>query len=349
MLDESGDASEEESDAPGDTPPEISRSVPLSSKDLQITGTLDLVTTQEDLAVPTETKRGRVPDNAERSWEPERVQLMAQGLLLREHGYSSTHGILYFASSKTRVQISFSPELEERTFQYIREAIALSECNVCPPPLDDSPKCGGCSLAGICMPDETRMLSEQQVPDIRRLFSAREYAVPLYVQEQGARVGKSGLEIVVRKKDEILARVKLKDMSQLVLLGNISVTAQTINWLCQEDVPIVHLTMGHWFCGITTGISLRNAYSRVAQYKTADAPERCLEFAKSIVQAKAYNQRTMVRRNSSKTNSKTLSAIQNLMKKIKKFSINGTFTGIGRQCGGVVFWGVFRTYFAERF
>ena len=30
------------------------------------------------------TKRGRVPNNSQRSWEPERVQLMAQGLLLRE-------------------------------------------------------------------------------------------------------------------------------------------------------------------------------------------------------------------------------------------------------------------------
>ena len=42
--------------------------------------------------MPVETKRGRVPDRPERSYEPERVQLMAQGLLLREHGYTCTHG-----------------------------------------------------------------------------------------------------------------------------------------------------------------------------------------------------------------------------------------------------------------
>jgi|GEM_PF-1930593 len=76
----------------GDEPPTITRSVPLSSTLLGITGKLDLVATAGTDAVPVETKRGRVPNNEQRSYEPERVQLMAQGLLLREHGYTCDHG-----------------------------------------------------------------------------------------------------------------------------------------------------------------------------------------------------------------------------------------------------------------
>ena len=68
--------------------------------------------TDGDEAVPVETKRGRVPENAERSWEPERVQLMGQGLLLREAGYRCDHGLLYFAGSRTRVRIDFTEALE---------------------------------------------------------------------------------------------------------------------------------------------------------------------------------------------------------------------------------------------
>ncbi|MCC5840729.1 MAG: CRISPR-associated endonuclease Cas1 [Opitutales bacterium] len=34
-----------------------------------------------------------------------------------------------------------------------------------PPPLDDSPKCPGCSLVGICMPDESRLLAQAPPPD----------------------------------------------------------------------------------------------------------------------------------------------------------------------------------------
>ena len=86
----------------------------------------------------------------------------------------------------------------------------------------------------------------------------------------------------------------------------------------QENVPIVHFTMGHWFCGITTGISLRNAYSRAAQYKTADLADKSLEISKAIVTAKAQNQRTMVRRNTQKNTAETLAGMKKLIKKIPK-------------------------------
>jgi CRISPR-associated protein Cas1 len=63
----------------GDEPPITSRSVQLGSARLGITAKMDLVSTAGDEAVPVDTKRGRVPNNPQRSWEPERVQLMAQG------------------------------------------------------------------------------------------------------------------------------------------------------------------------------------------------------------------------------------------------------------------------------
>lgn len=99
----------------GDEAPAVSRSVSLGSETLGLTAKLDLVSTAGDEAVPVDTKRGRVPNNPERSWEPERVQVMAQGLLLREHGYRTDHGVLYFAGSRTRVDVPFTAELEART------------------------------------------------------------------------------------------------------------------------------------------------------------------------------------------------------------------------------------------
>ncbi|MDP2815276.1 MAG: CRISPR-associated protein Cas4, partial [Rectinemataceae bacterium] len=83
-----------------DEPPRVSRSVSLGSITLGISAKLDLVETDKNEAVPVETKRGKVPDNPERSWEPERVQLMVQGLLLRESGYHCNRGILYFSGSR---------------------------------------------------------------------------------------------------------------------------------------------------------------------------------------------------------------------------------------------------------
>jgi CRISPR-associated protein Cas1 len=291
----------------GDDPPAVARSVPLSSDILGLSAKLDLVSTDGDLAVPVETKRGRVPDNAQRSWEPERVQLMAQGLLLRENGYHCDHGILYFAGSRTRVQIDFTDELEARTralLQLARDAVHLT---VLPPPLEDSPKCVGCSLAGICLPDETNALlrvpadpSAEITVDgrpTRRLYPVRDDATPFYVQEQGAYVGCSKQRITVKKSGEELASVKLQDISQLVLLGNVQVSTQAVQTLCEASIPVVYLSTGHWFYGISHGISLRNAYDRAAQFRVATEPQRCLAFARQVVCDKAENQRTLLRRN----------------------------------------------------
>lgn len=54
-------------DEAGDEPPRIARSVSLGSDRLGLTAKLDLVSTAGDEAVPVDTKRGRVPDNPERS------------------------------------------------------------------------------------------------------------------------------------------------------------------------------------------------------------------------------------------------------------------------------------------
>jgi len=288
----------------GEEPPTISRSVTLGSETLGIVSKLDLVSTAGDEAVPVETKRGRVPDTPQRSWEPERVQLMAQGLLLREAGYRCDHGVLYFAGSRTRVDVPFTAELEARTLRFIREARSAARRTTLPDPLEDSPKCNGCSLSGICLPDETLALravppteAQEGWASVRRLYPGRGHAVPLYVQEQGARVGKRRTVVVVRKGEEELGRARLKDLSQLVLCGNVSVSAQAIHLLCEANVPIVHLSRGHWFYGVTTGISLRNAYDRAAQFRAAADPSLALRFARAVVSAKGANQRRLLVRN----------------------------------------------------
>ena len=307
----------------GDEPPTISRSVALGSERLGLTAKLDLVSTADEFAVPVETKRGRVPDNEQRSWEPERVQLMAQGLLLREHGYQCDHGVLYFAGSRTRVDVPFTADLEARTLDLLAQAKQAVTATTMPPPLDDSPKCVGCSLAGICLPDETLALTRlgdqaAEPPDVRRLYPARDDSLPLYVQEQGATVGKSGDCLVIRKGKDELGRSPLKDISQLVLCGNISVTAQTIHLLCEAGIPVVHLSSGHWFYGITAGITLRNAYARQAQFQAAADPARRLALAKAIVAAKGSNQRTFLRRNASPPPDGDLDEMADLLRKVEQ-------------------------------
>lgn len=287
----------------GDDPPEIARSVSLAADDLGLMGKLDLVSCDPEggEAVPVETKRGQVPAVPLRSYPPERRQLMAQGLLLRRHGYRCDHGFVYFAGSRTRVRVDFDAQLESETLQAIAAARAGRSATDLPPPLEDSPKCWGCSLCAVCLPDETGLLRSGQDPgqgpDPRRLFPARDHATPFYVQEQGARVGKNGERLTVAKGDSRLGEARLLDVSQLVLFGNVSVSAQCLHLMLEKGIPVIHFSTGGWFHGVTHGNEVENAYARSAQYAAAADPAMRRSFATEIVRAKAANQRVLVLRN----------------------------------------------------
>lgn len=292
----------------GDPPPEIARSVSLADDELGFMGKLDLVSADPEggEAVPVETKRGRVPNVPLRSYPPERVQLMAQGLLLRRHGYRSDHGYLYFAGSKTRVRVDFDAELERQTLEIIaavREGRAATEM---PPPLEDSPKCWGCSLCGICLPDETRELRESlnekeadAGTDPRRLYPARDRATPFYVQEQGARIGKTNERLTVTKDGEIIGETRLIDTSQVVIFGNVQISSQAMHLLMDRGKPIIHFSTGAWFHGLSHGMGIENSYSRAAQYAAAADPNICSRFTIPLIHAKVANQRALILRNGS--------------------------------------------------
>lgn len=72
---------------------------------------IDLVDLSAGNAVPVDYKRGKVPDVPGGAWEPEQVQLCAQGLILRENGYHCEGGFLYFVDSRRRVSIPFDEPL----------------------------------------------------------------------------------------------------------------------------------------------------------------------------------------------------------------------------------------------
>ena len=76
------------------------RSVLLSDDALGAIARNDLIEGQGNVVTPVDYKHGTAPDVPEGAWEPERVQVCIQGLLLRANGYTSTEGMLYFVESR---------------------------------------------------------------------------------------------------------------------------------------------------------------------------------------------------------------------------------------------------------
>ena len=272
------------------------RSVELSSNRLGLIARLDLVEGDDGKVIPVDYKRGKRPHVAKGAYDPERIQLCVQGMLLEEHGYQCDTGILYFAASKERVRVEFDEELRNRTMSAINGLRLIAAGGRMPAPLEDSPKCPRCSLVGICLPDEVNFLRK---PDNspRPMAVSRDEALPLYVQANRAKVAKKGETLEVSVEDKAVTSVRLLDVSQVVLMGNVYVTTPCLHELMRRQIPISWHSYGGWFLGHSTGLGHKNVELRTAQYKASFDEATCLQLAKTLVRNKILNCRTLLRRN----------------------------------------------------
>ena len=290
------------------------RSVMLSAPMIGLIARMDLIEAEGAKATPIDYKRGRAPDTAERAWEPERVQLCAQALILEENGYEVERGILYFVASKQRIEVAIDDELRVRTRELLADLRLSSERAEAPPPLVDSPKCPRCSLVGICLPDETNLLRGlDDGSKVRRLVPGRDDALPLYVQSAGAKIGRSGAELVIETRDGDKRTVRIADTSHVALFGAVQISTQAVQDLCERGVPIVYVSSGGWFYGITRGMDHKNIQLRQRQFAAAASADRCLQIAKRLVGVKIRNCRTIIRRNAGEPPARTLERLKELV------------------------------------
>lgn len=144
-----------ETTAPGIT---VHRRVYVYSHTLGITGYTDLLEEHADgRLVPVEYKEGR-----QGKWHNDEAQLCAQALCLEEMtGVAIAQGAIFYFGSRKRVEVVFTPALRTLTVQLIKAmqmALAVGEI---PPHTEYRNRCQGCSLIEICLPQETRQLTDQ--------------------------------------------------------------------------------------------------------------------------------------------------------------------------------------------
>ena len=323
-----------------DSPPQIARSVLLSSKRLGLIASIDLVEMTGDVAIPVEYKRSKKPDNPEGAWEPVRVQLCAQGLLLRENGYKCNFGYIYYIDTKERVRVPLDEDLIMRTLGLSAEFRKVAHAARIPPPLENNPKCNGCSLAPICLPDEVGMIKKKEASDAfepRRLIPARDDAMPVYVQVQGGYVGKNGDILVIKEKGKRVAEAKLFETSQLVIMGNAQVTTQALQELMRRGIPVIYMSTGGWFYGMALGPMNRNIDLRLHQYDTARNSKSALALSRQFIIGKVQNCRTLLRRNAGDKVSKELKELMEATKNAAAAENTSTLLGIEGNAARIYF------------
>ncbi len=300
---------------------QAARQVQLSSVELGLVGRVDLLESEDGVAVPVDYKRGTVPATSDRSWEPERVQLCVTALLLRANGYRCDRGVIYFVESRQRVKVLFDDALVTRTLALLSELRTVAEADQAPPPLVDSPKCPRCSLVSICLPDETNTLLERSARPPRRLIPSNDEGRPLYVRRAGSQVTLDGgrLKVVApstesspssRRPFEVAASIRLIDVSQVCLFGNVQVTTQALRALFDQEVPTLFLSFGGWLQGVASPPMSKHVELRRRQ--VIALAQRGLVPARSMVAGKIRNARTLLRRNGRPAPERTVASLAEL-------------------------------------
>jgi CRISP-associated protein Cas1 len=354
-----------------------SRSVTLSSERHRVIAKMDLIEGSDGVVTPVDYKHGRPreTDDGLELWAADRVQLAVQGLILRENGYRCQEGIAYYAQTRQRVRVAFDEPLMEETAATVARAWELARRGEMPAPLVDSPKCPGCSLVGICLPDETNSLRDVEaarespaterearqlalfasVPvgslppakpplradgspgSVRQLVTPRDDLRPLYLNAQGVRVGKSGDVLQVREKDDLKQEIRIGEICQVNLMGNVQVSTQVIQSLCEAGKPVCYFSQGGWFYGITTGLNSKNIFLRKSQFRLAEEEWFQLALARRLVAGKIRNQRTMLQRNHLEPSPQALLALRQMMEQAERAASLEQLLGIEGNAARVYF------------
>jgi CRISPR-associated protein Cas1 len=279
---------------------------------------MDLVEVEGGVVTPVDYKHGHPRDGAEglELWPSDRAQLTVQGIVLRENGYRCEEGVAYYRKTGQRVHVTFDVALIAETEALILEAWGLAEAGGIPAPLVDSPKCPGCSLVGICLPDETwraaeeveepRQLALFDVPwrkpmkrEVRPMMTPRNELRPLYLNSQGVKLGKSGTVLQVKDKEKLLQEVRIGE-------------------ICQVNLPICYFSMGGWFYGITIGLNTKNVFLRRNQFRLAEQEYFARTIARRLVAGKVRNQRTLLQRNHVEPNRQILAGMKEMAERAEE-------------------------------
>ena len=113
----------------------------------------------------------------------------------------------------------------------------------------------------------------------------------VYLTDQGATAHKKGERLVVLKKSDVILDMPLIHVEQLVVMGNVQLSAALIAQLLVQEVDVAFFSSYGKYRGRLTPPALGFAQLRHRQYQVLGNPQTALPVALPAIQAKLANQR----------------------------------------------------------
>lgn len=222
--------------------------------------------------------------------EPMRVQLALQAEALESMGHRVEGQAVYFINHRLRVPVEFS----DADIALARSAVVATRSTIdhreAPAPLEDDPRCTGCSHAAVCLPEE-----RAGAPIRRRILVADPVAQVVHLATAGSRASIGSGRIHVWARREEIGSVPMERIQGLVVHGNVDLSGALIREILWRSLTVVWCTGTGRVVGWSVPGQGPNGAERVRQHVAA--AEGRLDLAREFVAAKIANQGTLLRRN----------------------------------------------------
>jgi CRISPR-associated protein Cas1 len=168
----------------------------------------------------------------------------------------------------------------------------------------------------------------------------------LYLSEQQSIVKKRDGYLIVQypEPDKRKVEVPLIKVSQVVVSGDVTLTAPAIHTLLAAGIEICFLSMYGHFRGRLSPPVAKNALLRREQYRSHADPQRALKVAQACVRGKLENMRTMLLRANRQLQDEAVTnaaaSIQRMVREVEKTKSVGSLLGIEGN-GSASYFGVF--------
>jgi CRISP-associated protein Cas1 len=264
----------------------------LADPGLGLVGKVDAIRRRDGSLIPYEHKRGRARKEGKvaAAWPSDRLQIIAYAVLIESAtGQVIPEGRVRYHADKVTVRVPIDAAACADLDSAIAEARRLRESTERPPITENERLCTRCSLAPVCLSEESRQADEQGREPVRHFPPDRDGA-SLHIVTAGARVGLAGETLVVTPPDgEPPSKHAIREIDSVLLHGHAQMTTQALALCAERDVPVHWLTVSGYHVASLTATA-GQVQRRRRQYRSLADEATCLRLARALAHAKVEGQ-----------------------------------------------------------
>jgi CRISPR-associated protein Cas1 len=274
----------------------------LEDEILGLRGRVDALRTRDGETIPYEHKRGRCyrdENKQAQAWDSDKLQILAYCCLLEAAlDITVREGRIRYHADNVLVRIPLDDAGRKWVKDAIQQARELRQSPYRPAVTNNEHLCSRCSLSSVCLPEEARLAHNKEWHPVR-LFPQDDERDAIHILEPGTRVGRTGEQLKISRRNEAEEKISIGQVSQVVLHSFSQISTQAVHFLAYKDIGIHFVSGGGRYIG-SVDTRQGSIQRRIRQYQALSQSDFGLELAQKLVSCRGEGQRKFLMRGKQK-------------------------------------------------